>query len=304
MLRIELDLRQREFSSLLVGEKWFSLTVTVLWLLTRNEEEVETEEIGGSTIKRGGSKDTEDGKGEDPLKGDDLDGQLFEAKLTKGQQAEGVSEVLVVAKNDVSLSDDKVHPDEDVGHQPQGRAVTANGHGTVPEEDGGLIDQAEDVKDLSPPELAMDEEQGEGQHKEVVEYKVRSHIGSRGKVLFIRAPELADIAQLRDEKYDPVQPVMSKCLGYMFPRIENSPVDASDYLGLGEGIEVVVVGKGVEGLAMLLLWSAVVLAMGASVDAKTDDEEPGNRSGRLVSPDRATLIRRTLDERVVWDEDE
>ncbi|KAM5454397.1 hypothetical protein McanCB49686_004297 [Microsporum canis] len=77
---------------------------------------------------------TEDGKGEDPLKGDDLDGQLFEAKLTKGQQAEGVSEVLVVAKNDVSLSDDKVHPDEDVGHQPQGRAVTANGHGTVPEE--------------------------------------------------------------------------------------------------------------------------------------------------------------------------
>ncbi|KAM5454396.1 hypothetical protein McanCB49686_004296 [Microsporum canis] len=139
----------------------------------------------------------------------------------------------------------------------------------------------------------MDEEQGEGQHKEVVEYKVRSHIGSRGKVLFIRAPELADIAQLRDEKYDPVQPVM-----------KNSPVDASDYLGLGEGIEVVVVGKGVEGLAMLLLWSAVVLAMGASVDAKTDDEEPGNRSGRLVSPDRATLIRRTLDERVVWDEDE
>lgn len=111
----------------------------------------------------------------------------------------------------MSLSIDEEYPDEDIGHESQGGTVAANSYGTVPEEseqrpgiwssynwqvdewvqaweapvESGLVDQAEDIKDLSPPELSMREEQGKGQNEEVIEHKVRSHIGGRSNVLFI-----------------------------------------------------------------------------------------------------------------------
>lgn len=43
--------------------------------------------------------------------------------------------------------------------------------------------------------------------------------------------------------------------------------------------------EGVEGITISLLWRAVVLAMGARVDTNTNDEQPGDRAGSLVSPD-------------------
>lgn len=43
--------------------------------------------------------------------------------------------------------------------------------------------------------------------------------------------------------------------------------------------------ESVEGITIPLLRRAVVLAMGARVDAKANDEQPGDRAGSLVSPD-------------------
>lgn len=115
------------------------------------------------------------------------------------------------------------HPNEDIGHDSRGQAMSMHGHSSVPEQgrkrpciwscNGGpvhkrrrsavspvcrrLADDVDDEDDFSGPEVTADPEHDECKDKEVIEDEVGGYIGSAGDERAIVGEEVPDIADLR-----------------------------------------------------------------------------------------------------------
>jgi len=83
------------------------------------EEDVTTGVDNSRDIDRASEEDTEDDKGEDPLKSEHFDRNLLNGQR-KGKKTESISNQIVLCKKDVNVADDKDNPDEDIGDNSRG----------------------------------------------------------------------------------------------------------------------------------------------------------------------------------------
>jgi len=78
------------------------------------EEDVATGVDNSRDIDRASEEDSEDDKGEDPLKSEHFYCNLLHGQR-KGKKTESISNQIVLCKEDVDVANDKDNPDEDIG---------------------------------------------------------------------------------------------------------------------------------------------------------------------------------------------
>lgn len=74
----------------------------------------------------------------------------------------------------------------------------------VAEVERGEVEEVDDEYDLGPDEVGANEEHDKGEVQQVVKDKVATDAGSSIDVVGILGKEVADIADLQDEKHDPI----------------------------------------------------------------------------------------------------
>lgn len=150
-------------------------------------------------------------------------------QLTQSQETERVSQQIILRDKDVELSEDKDHPDEDIGHESCCETVATHSDSTVPEQrrdrpciracdsrqmhegresrvspvGNRLVQEVRDQNDLRTPEMVANPEQNPGKDEQVVENEVSSDIGGCSHQSRLLGEEMPDIAQLGQQKQDP-----------------------------------------------------------------------------------------------------
>lgn len=180
--------------------------------------------------QRAKERDAEDDEGEDPLQSDDLDRELRNGQ-GQCQQSHGGAEGVVLECDEAESREDQEVPDEDVGHDASGKSMRVNHRRAVPEEGdkapcewagdgrdmnqqrGGsmveieeqIVEEVDHKDEFALPEVAAGPEHDVCPDEEVVQDEVAADIrGGRGERAVGRE-KLAHIADLSDEKDDPVR---------------------------------------------------------------------------------------------------
>lgn len=149
--------------------------------------------------------------------------------LTEGQEAQAVSENIVITQDDVEQADSQDHPDKDVRDNSAWKVMAVRSNGSIPEQcsqgpgiwtcDGrkvdegwktgvvpvgnGLVDEVGDEDDLRTPEVVAGPEEDPGKGEQVVQDEVRCHIGSGCDESGVLVEEVPDIAELGEKQEDP-----------------------------------------------------------------------------------------------------